>query len=122
MNSATQIQAMVRNMDHSKTRWRHLKSRTPEEYLGHLQEENKTLFESYPALFALHADDKLDETFFFMLQQKRKMERGELNEDQASAIVGQKLFDRWVGPIVNPRSAPAKQTTSYEEYYRSQSE
>jgi hypothetical protein len=29
--SATQIQAMVREMDHSKKRWRHLKKKSKEE-------------------------------------------------------------------------------------------
>ncbi len=121
---ATKIQALVRNMDGSKKRWRHLKSSRPEEYMGHLQHENKELLDDFPALFALHADDKLDETFFFMLQQKRRMERGELNDDQASAIVGQKLFDRWVAPVINPAAAAAAsgapKPMSYEEYYRKQ--
>lgn len=42
----------------------------------------------------MHADDKLDETFFRMLQLKRQIERGELTQEQASAAMGQQLFQR----------------------------
>ena len=116
-HSATQIQAMVRSMDHSKQRHRHMKSRDPEQYLALLRKENEVLFEFYPAVFALHADDKLDETFFYMLQEKRRMEKGETTENDASIRVGQKLFNRWVAPVIS--NVPAPSTQSYEEYYRS---
>lgn len=115
--SATEVQAMVRTMDVSKTAHRHLKDLNPEEFLTRLRSENSVLYEEYPVIFALHADDKLDETFFYMLKQKRRMEKGEITEDQASAQVGQKLFNRWVAPLVNGTSAP--QTMSYSEYYKS---
>jgi O6-methylguanine-DNA--protein-cysteine methyltransferase len=116
-HTATEIQAMVRTMDQSKTRHRHLKSRDPDQYLALLRKENETLVEFYPAVFALHADDKLDETFFYMLQEKRRMEKGQTTEDDASVRVGQKLFQRWVAPIIS--NTPAPNTMTYEEYYRS---
>ena len=116
-HTATQIQAMVRSMDQSKQRHQHLKSSNPEQFLALLRAENETLFEFYPAVFALHADDKLDETFFYMLQEKRRMEKGQTTENDASIRVGQKLFNRWVAPIIS--NVPTPSTQSYEEYYRS---
>ena len=92
--SATQIQAMVREMDHSKKRWRHLKKKNHEEYLGHLRQENPKLESDFPSVFYKHADDELDSTFFEMLQLKRRIERGELTMEQASQMMGQQLFGR----------------------------
>ena len=116
-HTATQIQAMVRNMDASKDKYRHLKDEDPELYLNTLRDENQVLYEFYPAVFALHADDKLDETFFYMLQEKRKMEKGQTTEDEASVRVGQKLFNRWVAPAINGTAAP--ESMSYAQYYKS---
>ena len=116
-HTATQIQAMVRNMDVSKEKYRRLQREDPEQYLQSLKSENEVLFDNYPAVFALHADDKLDETFFYMLQEKRKMEKGQTTEDEASVRVGQKLFNRWVAPIVNGTAAP--ESMSYAQYYKS---
>lgn len=116
-HTATQVQAMVRNMDVSKDKYKLLKSTDPESYLNYLREENATLVEFYPAVFALHADDKLDDTFFYMLQEKRKMEKGTTNEDDASVRVGQKLFNKWVAPLVNGTTSP--ENMSYAQYYKS---
>lgn len=116
-HTATEIQALVRNMDASKKKYKRLQQEDPEQYLESLKEENETLFEFYPAVFALHADDKLDETFFYMLQEKRKMEQGKTTEDEASVRVGQKLFNRWVAPAINGTAAP--ETMSYSQYYKS---
>lgn len=116
-HTATEIQAMVRNMDSSKEKYKRLQQEDPEQYLESLKEENTTLFEFYPAVFALHADDKLDQTFFYMLQEKRKMEKGQTTEDEASVRVGQKLFNRWVAPAINGTAAP--ETLTYSQYYKS---
>jgi hypothetical protein len=116
-HTATEIQAMVRNMDVSKEKYKGLKLVDPESYLNHLRDENEVLVEYYPAVFALHADDKLDDTFFYMLQEKRKMEKGTTNEDEASVRVGQKLFNKWVAPLVNGTTTP--ENMSYAHYYRS---
>lgn len=116
--SATQIQAMVREMDHSKKRWRHLKNRKPEEYRAHLVAENSTLEKDFPSVFYKHLEDGLDSTFFEMLQMKRAIERGEITNEQASAHLGQKLFQRYVTPVIDSNApAPAKPLT-YEEFYR----
>lgn len=117
VHTATEIQAMVRNMDVSKDKYKELKYSDPEQYLHILREENSVLVEYYPAVFTLHADDKLDETFFYMLAEKRKMEKGETNEDDASVRVGQKLFNTWVAPIVNGTAKPS--TMSYSDFYKS---
>ena len=116
--SATQIQAMVREMDHSKKRWRHLKSRNPEEYRAHLVAENTKLEQDFPSVFYKHLEDGLDSTFFEMLQMKRAIERGEITNEQASSHLGQKLFQRYVKPVIDSNApAPAKPLT-YEEFYR----
>jgi hypothetical protein len=115
-HTATEIQAMVRNMDESKQKHASMKQDT-QRYFDTLKEENPVLYDQYPAVFALHIEDKLDETFFYMLKEKRKMEKGESNEDESSVRVGQKLFNRWVAPILS--NTPSPQTQSYSEYYRS---
>jgi len=117
--TATQIQALVKRMDTSKTKWRSLKRQgKTEEYLEKLKAENETIYFNYPSLFQLHADDKLDQTFFEMLNLKRKLERGEMTNEQASAMVGQQLFNRFVPQAVSPQAPPPVPRLSYEEYCR----
>ena len=117
--TATQIQALVKRMDASKTKWRSLKRQgKTEEYLDKLKAENETLYFNYPSLFNLHAEDKLDQTFFEMLNLKRKLERGELTNEQASAMVGQQLFTRFVPQALSPQAPPPVPRLSYEEYCR----
>jgi len=116
--SATQVQALVRKMDQSKQKHRKLKQKgKKEEYEQALKSENEVLYFNYPSLFQLHMDDKLDATFFDMLNLKRKIEKGELTAEQASAIVGQQLFNRFV-PHVISNSAPPAPRMSYEEFYK----
>ena len=114
--TATEIQSMVRNMDDSKKTHRRLKESDPAEYIKKLTEENEILHFNYPSIFTVHAEDKLDATFFYMLDKKRRIEKGELTEDQASIEVGQKLFKTWVEPITQGR--PTEKTESYEQYYK----
>ena len=54
-----------------------------------------------------------------MLQQKRRIEKGEVTEDQAATAVGQKLFDRWVAPIVSNVPVQESSVQTYEQYYKS---
>lgn len=113
--SSTQVQALVRNMDVSKKRWQKLKNNR-EKYEEKLKEENSVLYFNYPSLFNLHIEDKLDSTFFEMLALKRKIEKGEITAEQASTIIGQKLFQKFVPPVLSGTSAP--KSMSYEEYYK----
>ena len=113
--TSTQIQAMVREMDHSKRRWKSLKGKA---YREKLEKENKVLFETFPSLWEMHVEDKLDDKFFKMLQLKRKVEKGELTTEQASAAIGQVLFEQYVKPIVDSTSPAAPPPMSYEEYYK----
>jgi 23S rRNA maturation-related 3'-5' exoribonuclease YhaM len=59
-----------------------------------LKAENSKLESDFPSVFYKHADDELDATFFEMLQLKRRIERGELTNEQASTLMGQQLFGR----------------------------
>ena len=118
VHTATEIQAMVRAMDGSKQKYKMLKHRNPKEYERRVGEENKVLFDDYYSIFKKHLHDELDETFFYMLAQKRKIETGQLTEDQAAVQVGQQLFGRWIAPVIS--NTPAGPTPlTYEQYYKS---
>ena len=116
--SATQIQALVRNMDQSKKKWGRLRSSNRQEYVEKLREENEQLYFNFPGIFDMHVEDRLDETFFQMLNLKRKIEKGEVTTEQASTVVGQQLFNRYASHIVSNAPAPDTNPMSYEEYYR----
>ena len=113
--TSTQVQAMVRDMDHSKRRWASLKGNP--KYKEKLQNENKVLYEVFPSLWEMHAEDKLDDKFFKMLQLKRRIESGELTTEQASAAIGQVLFQQYVKPVVDSTTPAAPKPMTYEAYY-----
>lgn len=116
--SATQIQALVRKMDASKRKWKALKQQGNKQgYEEKVKQENETLYFNYPSLFQMHVEDRLDASFFEMLTLKRKIEKGEITSEQASTIVGQQLFSRFV-PHTLTNSAPPVPRMSYEDFYR----
>jgi len=116
MLTATQVQALVKRMDASKTKWKKLKRQgKTAEYEAKLKEENETLYFNYPSLFQMHVEDRLDATFFEMLTLKRKIERGEITAEQASTLVGQQLFNRFVPHVISNQPAPAPRM-SYADY------
>ena len=110
---ATEIQALVRNMDHSKKKWRHLRR---EEFMQKMQDENTVLYFNYPSLWQMHAEDRLDSTFFDMLTMKRKVEKGEITAEQASVVIGKKLYEKFIPQVTE--NAPPVPTMSYEDYYK----
>jgi len=112
--TATQIQALVFTMDATKQKWAHLKANKAE-YEAKLQQENEVLYFNYPSLFQMHAEDRLDTTFFEMLALKRKIEKGEITAEQATTIVGQKLHQRYLPQSVQRDAGPA---LTYETFYR----
>lgn len=112
--TATQVQALVFTMDASKQKWAHLKANKAE-YEAKLQAENETLYCNYPSLFQMHAEDRLDTTFFEMLALKRKIEKGEITAEQATVIVGQKLHQRYLPQSVQREASSAM---TYESFYR----
>lgn len=114
--SSIQIQAMVRDMDTSFRKYRNLKETNPTLWAQKMKTDNQRLFDEFPTIFNMHMNGKLDETFFDMLQLKRKMEKGELTEDQASVIIGQKLFNKYVDPVI--KNQPAPPSLSYASYYK----
>jgi hypothetical protein len=115
--SATQIQALVKRMDSSKKKWRYLKLQNKKaDYEAALKRENEDLYFNYPSLFDLHLNDKLDSTFFEMLSLKRRIEKGEMTAEQASALVGQQLFNRFVPHAINSNAPPPAPRMSYEDY------
>lgn len=115
MNSL-QIQALVRQMDESMRRHKGLKRSNKHEYRKKLEQENQMLFNTLPSIFEMHFEGKLDQKFFEMLRLRRKVETGEMTQDEASKVVGQLLFDQYVAPVVNNTPVPSQ--LSYEEYYK----
>ena len=119
MSSLTsiQIQALVRDMDASMRRHKGLKRTNQIKYREKIAEENQHLYNVFPTIYEMHLEGKLDETFFEMLKLRRKVELGQITEDEASKIVGQQLFDRFVAPVIGEAPAPAPKLT-YEDYYK----
>lgn len=116
--NSIQIQALVRDMDASIRRYKSLKLRNPVEYRNKLMAENKQLYEEFPTIFEMHYEGKLDGTFFEMLKLRRKVEMKEITQDEATKQVGQKLFDRYVAPVVSSLPSPASPPPmSYADYY-----
>lgn len=115
--SSMKIQAMVRDMDTSIRKHKKLKTSNFAEYRKKLSEENEVLFYRFPTIFEMHIQGKLDQTFFEMLKLRRQIEKKEITEDDASKLIGQKLFDRFVGPVVNNTPTPEK-PLSYSEFYK----
>lgn len=115
--TATQVQSLVRRMDTSKKKWRYLKLQGKHpDYAAALRRENEELYFNYPSLFDLHLNDKLDSTFFEMLSLKRRIEKGEITAEQASAVVGQQLFQRFVPHAIESNAPAPAPRMSYEEY------
>ena len=110
------LQALVRELDTSMRKHRALKTSNFTEYRKKLSEENEILYYQFPSVFEMHIQGKLDQTFFEMLKLRRQIEKKEITEEEASKLIGQKLFDRFVGPVVNKTPAPEK-PISYAEYY-----
>ena len=115
--TSIKIQALVRDMDASMRRHRLTKKVNPEKFYEKVMEENKTLYEAFPSIFEMHLEGKLDATFFEMLKLRQKIEKGEMTEDDASKLIGQKLFDRYVAPVIEKKPAPEK-PLSYSEFYK----
>jgi hypothetical protein len=122
--NSIQIQALVREMDHSMRRHKGLKTTNPAEFRNKVSADNQVLYNQFPTIFEMHIDGKLDQTFFEMLKMRRKIETGEMTDDEASRIVGQKLFDKYVDPVVKKLdgasgpAAPAPPVGSYADYYK----
>ncbi len=121
--TATEVQALVRKMDTSKKKWKFLKQQGKKaEYEQALKKDNEMLYFNYPSLFDMHMNDRLDSTFFEMLQLKRKIERGEMTSEEASRIVGQQLFNRYVPSAIDSNAPPPAPRMSYEDFYRQSQE
>jgi uncharacterized short protein YbdD (DUF466 family) len=115
--TSIQIQALVREMDASMRKYRLTKKVDPRKFYEKVMNENKILYEAFPSIFEMHLEGKLDATFFEMLKLRHKIEKGELSEDDASKMIGQKLFDRYVAPVVANQPPPEK-PMSYSEFYK----
>jgi hypothetical protein len=115
--TSIQIQALVRDMDTSIRQHKRLKQSDPAAYRTKIVDSNKRLYEEFPTIFEMHIEGKLDGTFFEMLKLRQKIEKGEMTEDDASKLIGQKLFDRYVAPVVNKTPTPEK-PMSYSDFYK----
>jgi len=117
--NSIQIQALVRDMDTSMRRHKGLKRTNQVKFREKIVEENKHLHDVFPTIFEMHYQGKMDTMFFDMLKLRRKIELGEITEDDASKLVGQQLFDRYVAPVVGETPAgPVVPKMSYEDYYK----
>jgi len=65
-----------------------------------IQEDVARFAADYPFLFkkVLETEDPNDPALRTMLSMLERMGTGDLSQDQASAIVGQRLYDRYVKP------------------------
>jgi hypothetical protein len=115
--TSIQIQALVREMDASMRKYRLTKKVDPAKFYEKVMNENMVLYEAFPSVFEMHLEGKLDATFFEMLKLRHKIEKGELTEDEASKVIGQKLFDRYVDPVIKKQPPPEK-PLSYSEFYK----
>ena len=121
--TATEVQALVRKMDQSKKKWKYLRQQGKKaEYEEFLKKENTLLYFNYPSLFDMHKDDRLDATFFEMLNLKRKIEKGEITPEEASRVVGQQMFNRFVPHAIDSNAAPPAPRMSYEDFYKQSQE
>jgi len=117
--TSVQIQALVRDMDTSFRKYKSIKTSNPTEYRKKIEEENKVLYDEFPSIFEMHFENKLDGTFFDMLKLRQRVEKKELTDEEASKIIGQKLFDRYVAPVVSNLPTPASPPPmSYSDYYK----
>lgn len=118
--NSIQIQALVREMDTSMRRHKGLKRTNQVIYREKVVEENKYLYEVFPTIFEMHYEGKLDETFFEMLKLRRSIEKGEMTDDEASRVIGQKLFERFVKPHLpeTPEAPVEAPKLTYQEYYK----
>jgi hypothetical protein len=126
--NSIQVQALVRDMDYSMRKHKGLKVTNPPEFRNKVVAENQTLYNDFPGIFEMHIKGKLDGTFFDMLALKRRVEKGEMTDDEASRLIGQQLFDRYVKPVIGDDVPPEQRTAgpappppavkSYAEYYK----
>ena len=115
--SSIKIQALVRDMDASMRRHKGIKRTNAPKHREIIANENPVLYEQFPTIFEMHIAGKLDGTFFEMLKLRQKIEKGDMTDDEASRIIGQKLFDRYVGPVVGTTPTP-EAPMSYADFYK----
>lgn len=115
--TSVQIQALVRDMDASMRRHKGLKRTNAFLYRKKIEEENQHLYTVFPTIYEMHLEGKLDSMFFDMLKLRRRIEVGDITEDDASKLVGQQLFDRFVAPVIG-QAPPPEPKMSYEDYYK----
>jgi len=104
-------------MDQSMRRHKGIKTSNFPEFRAKVAAENEVIYHQFPTIFEMHIEGKLDQTFFDMLKMRRRVELGELTDDEASKQVGQQLFNRYVDPVV--KKLPALGAVgSYSDYYK----
>ena len=109
----------MRDMDSTIRKYKALKQSNTEEYRKKIVKENQILYDEFPSIFEMHYEGKLDSTFFEMLKLRQKVEKKELTDEEASKIIGQKLFDRFVAPVVSTLPTPeSPPPMTYSDYYK----
>jgi hypothetical protein len=78
--NSNDIKNMVEKMNESKIRHQDLKENNKEEYVKRVAEDCPILFKEYDSIFKMNIEDRLDDTFIFMLSQLRKREIGKISK------------------------------------------
>lgn len=77
------------------------KQSNKEQHFGNLYPEFK---KKYPVMFKLACNGQLDkQNIEFMLTMLEQVQNKEKSQHDASVVVGQMLFDKYVDPQINPQ-------------------
>lgn len=118
--SASEIRGLLREMDASKARWRHLKVSNPTEYVERIMADCPVLARDFDGIFVLHIKDELDAKIFTALDLRADVDSGRRTAEDAEVEMGKRLAEEYVDPVVarlerRPPVAPPHKVT-YEEY------
>jgi hypothetical protein len=116
-NSAD-IKNMVEKMNESKVLHQHLKETNKDEYVKRVSEDCPILFKDYDAIFKMNIEDRLDETFMFMLGQLRKREIGRVSKAGVENNIINHLGKRSRDSEGAPEDEPQSKQLSYADFVK----
>ena len=96
--TANDVQRIVKEI----LRYKKKSKKSLVEFEEQMKEEYSGFAENYPEIFKSAVEGSLDMTMFnYMISMLRQMEKGAINERNASIAVGQVLVDKYVKPLVD---------------------